>query len=60
MAFISASDETGIADFVVFPNSYDLMKNVKKGALIGVIGRVEKRMDKYQIVVNNLNNIKVG
>ena len=60
MAFISASDETGKADFTVFPNDYNLLKDVKKGMLIGVIGRVEKRMDKYQIVVNNLNEIKVG
>lgn len=60
MAFISASDETGKADFTVFPNDYNLLKDIKKGMLIGVIGRVEKRMDKYQIVVNNLNEIKVG
>jgi len=60
MAFISASDETGMCDFVIFPNSYDMLKTVRKGELIGVIGRVEKRFDKYQIVVNNLNNIKVG
>jgi len=60
MAFITGSDETGRADFVIFPNCYDMLKTVKKGELIGVIGRVERRMDKYQIVVNNLNNIKVG
>ena len=60
MAFITASDETGICDFVIFPNSYDMLKTVKKGELIGIIGRVEKRFDKFQIVVNNLNNIKVG
>ena len=60
MAFITASDDTGICDFVLFPNSYDMIKTVKKGELIGIIGRVEKRFDKYQIVINNLNNIKVG
>jgi len=37
-----------------------MLKTVKKGELIGVIGRVEKRFDKHQMVVNNLNNIKVG
>ena len=58
MAFLKASDETGSCDFTIFPNKYHLISNLKIGSLVGIIGHVEKRMDKYQIVVNNLNLIK--
>ena len=58
MAFIQASDETGIIEYTVFPDGYNLIQNIKKGSLVGVVGRVEKRMDRYQIIVNNLNLFK--
>ena len=58
MAFIQASDETGVIEYTVFPDGYNLIQNIKKGSLVGVVGRVEKRMDRYQIIVNNLNLFK--
>ena len=54
MAFLTASDETGVADFVIFPKQKVLLETIKKGDLILVFGRVTKRFDKYQININNI------
>ena len=58
MAFFTGSDETGIADFTVFPKVYDLFKSVKNNDLVMVLGEVQQRFDKYQIIVNNIKIIK--
>ena len=54
MSFMSASDELDTIDIVLFPKIYVRYQNIVKGDIINVIGRVEKRFDKYQIVVNSL------
>ena len=54
MAFITASDETGTADFVVFPKQKVLLDDIKKGDVIMAFGRVTKRFDKYQVNINNI------
>jgi len=54
MAFINASDETGSADYVIFPKQKPLLDDIKKGDLILVFGHVTKRFDKYQININNI------
>jgi len=51
MAFITASDETNLAEFVVFPESYMQLMNLKKQDLVRIIGKVTKRLDQYQIVI---------
>ena len=57
MAFFTGSDETGIADFTVFPKTFDFFKDIKIGDLVMVLGEVQQRFDKYQIVVNNIKII---
>ena len=54
MAFITASDETGVSDFVVFPKQKALLDDIKKGDVIMAFGRVTKRFDKYQVNINNI------
>ena len=54
MVFLSCSDETSKQDFIIFPTKYNLVKNIEIGDIINVFGKVEKRLDKYQIVVNNI------
>ena len=54
MAFILASDETGIADYVLFPKHKAFLDNLKKGDLVMIYGQVTKRYDKYQININNI------
>ncbi len=57
MAFIVCSDETDNTDLIVFPNKFNLISNVKSGEIINVYGRVEKRYDKYQILVNDIKKV---
>jgi len=53
MAFISGSDETDSLDLTLFPFVYQKYK-IKKGDIILVRGNVERRMDKYQLVVDKI------
>lgn len=58
MAFLTLSDETGKIDGIVFSKKYDQVINVKKGDLLDLIVHVERRYDKYQLIINNINIIK--
>lgn len=55
MAFITASDETDCADFVVFPKAYYMLTSLKIGDLITIEGKVTKRFDNYQINIDFIN-----
>ena len=57
MYFVTGEDETASADFIIFPKQNSLMTKFKKDNLILVTGKVEKRLDKYQIVVSNIEKI---
>ena len=57
MAFMICSDETEIMDFIVFPNKFNLIKDVKVGDIIRVYGKVERRYDKFQILVNDVQKV---
>lgn len=57
MAFLTGSDETGKGEFVLFPNGYSLLKNIKNGDIIVVQGLVTKRFDSYQININGLQKV---
>ena len=58
MAFITASDEYNQISLTMFPNTYKNYNNIKKKNIIRVFGRVERRFDKYQILVNSLKTLK--
>ena len=55
MAFIKVNDEYGDIDVTCFPDTYKRFNNIKEGNIIEIVGRVEKRYDKYQVIVNNIN-----
>ena len=57
MAFISGSDEESIVDIIVFPKVYETIEGIKKGDIIKVEGRVERRKD-YNIIAASIINIK--
>ena len=57
MAFLQCSDETSEADFIIFPNKYNLINEIKKGDIVYISGHIERRMDKYQVIVNNIKKI---
>ena len=54
MVFITGSDETTQIDAIMFPTVYANITDLEKGDILIVSGRVEKRFDKYQLVVNKI------
>jgi len=54
MCFITASDEYGVVSLTLFPNTYKKCQKLEKNDIIKITGQVEKRYDKYQIIVNEL------
>ena len=54
MAFITAQDEFGSISLTLFPRTYKQYNSLNKRDIIRVFGHVERRFDKYQIVVNSL------
>ena len=58
MAFLTGSDETGTMDFTLFPKTYRLYSQIEKGDLIKVRGKVEKRLDQYQVIVERIKYLK--
>ena len=57
MGFILGSDETGSADFIVFPKNNKFLTMIKKDDLVRVRGQVTRRLDKYQIVISNIEKL---
>ena len=58
MMFITASDELSNIDLVLFPNVCSDINNIAIGDIIEIFGKVEKRFDKYQIIVSKINVIE--
>ena len=58
MAFITAQDEFGSISLTLFPKTYKQYNNLSRRNIIRVFGHVERRFDKYQIVVNSLKILK--
>lgn len=57
MCFINGIDDTDEIDVVVFPTQYDLIINVNKGDIILITGKIEKRMSKYQLVLEKVKKL---
>jgi len=57
MCFITGSDELEYIDLVMFPKTFKVYNNIKIGDIIKIKGKVEKRFDKYQIIINELEKI---
>ena len=54
MASITASDETGEIELVIFPRNYNLLNDLTIGDLVLVKATVGRRFNDYQILVNDL------
>jgi len=57
MAFLTISDELAKVSVVIFPKIYKNSFGIKKGDIVKVTGRVERRMSDYQIVANKIEKI---
>ena len=58
MAFITGSDETDQAEFTVFPKVYSNI-NLERNMIVKIRGRVEKRLDNYQIIVERIKELEI-
>ena len=58
MAFITASDEFNKVSLTLFPKTYQQYNNINKKDIIRINGKVEKRFDQYQIIVNSITKYK--
>lgn len=54
MAFITGSDEYSKIEIVVFPKVWSLNTTLKKGNILKVHGRVERRLSEYQLIANKI------
>lgn len=55
MAFLVGSDETTSNEFILFDNLN--ISEINVGDLLLIEGRVERRLDKYQIIVNQISKV---
>lgn len=60
MAFLTGSDETSTMEYTLFPKVYNEYNDIQKGDLLKVRGRVEKRLNQYQIIVEKVRNLQAG
>lgn len=58
MAFLGVSDEYKKIECVIFPKLYKEISNLEKGSIIKILGKVEKRLDNYQIIINDIEVLK--
>ena len=57
MCFLTCSDEESTLEFICFPKIYNLYNGISRGDIIEVDGKVEKRLNDFQIIVNKLIRI---
>ena len=54
MSFLYGSDASGIMDFTLFPKVYSENMDLERGDVVLIRGRVEKRLNLYQIIVDKV------
>ena len=57
MMFLTGADELNKIDIVIFPKTYAKYPNIQIGDILYIKGKVEKRLDKYQIIAMNLKKL---
>jgi len=57
MAFVTASDETKMMDYTLFPRVYQKYSDLSRGDIVIIIGTVEKRLHEYQIIVDQIEKV---
>jgi DNA polymerase III alpha subunit len=57
MAFINVSDEYDTLDIVTFPSQYKDLTSINKGDIVLISGKVERRMSRYQLVLEKINKL---
>ena len=58
MAFITGSDESGQIEYILFSKVLNKVPNIDKENILKIRGRVEKRLNRYQIIVDRVKNLE--
>ena len=58
MLFITGSDEVSDIELTLFPKIYSKYNNINIGNILLVKGKVEKRFDKIQVIVNEIKTLE--
>ncbi len=58
MCFISGSDELNTVDVVLFPREYEKYQDIEVGDVLLITAKVEKRFDKFQLVVSEIKKLE--
>lgn len=58
MAFLVCSDETTSIDLTLFPKVYQNHQDLERGNLVYMVGVVERRLDRYQVIVREMKIIR--
>ena len=57
MAFISLQDEFGVMQVTIFPKEYPKIKNINKNDIVFINGKVQRRMNSYQVILQNIKKL---
>ena len=57
MAFIKACDEFNQIEITVFSKLYEENRNLNHHDIILVTGKIEKRLDNYQLIANKITKL---
>ena len=57
MAFLTGEDETDNLEFIVFKDYINELNDISSNDIVYITGKVTRRFDKYQIIVNKINKI---
>lgn len=58
MAFVTGSDETAVAEFTIFPRLFKEFSDIEKGNILKIKGVVEKRLNEYKIIANEIERME--
>ena len=57
MLFFRGSDEERVIEFIVFPKTYQDYFDIRKGYILKVLGKIEKRNGNYQVIVSKIKRL---
>jgi RecJ-like exonuclease len=57
MVFLTVEDEEQVIDAILFPDTYKKYPDIKVSDVLELTCKVEKRFDKYQLIVNEIKNM---
>lgn len=58
MSFLTVSDEYNKITVILFPRVYEQFKNIESGNVYKIFGKIERRMNNYQMIASRIELLK--